>query len=389
MITYLIFMQSYIIQQGEINMKKILFSFILLLCACLLTFTACDSGSTDAETTPETQTVEPIVFQFESNGDGTCKVKGCEINQALPDNTVTIPNKSPAGDTVVAIRYAAFDERYTAFAENGITKVVIPDSVKTIEKEAFLDCTSLTTVIFGKSVETIGEKAFKGCTGLTSVSLTDSLTTLEVGAFKDCSSLATVTLPEKQLTIFEECFDGTAIYRNPQAWNEGMFFIGRHLIKGGEDIAANVVIPSNTISMAQRAFENNHVIKTVTITGVKEVAPCAFLSCPNLTTVTIKDGVEVIGGAAFQGCVALTAINMGEGVTTIESFAFYGTTALKEGILPLSLTKLGTKAFYCEKQRATSAKIQYPGSYEDWDKIEMGEKAKDGLFIEYGKTNLP
>ena len=45
-------------------------------------------------------------------------------------------------------------------------QVVIPNSVTTIENEAFTDCISLTSINIPNSVKNIGENIFKGCTSL-------------------------------------------------------------------------------------------------------------------------------------------------------------------------------------------------------------------------------
>ena len=47
--------------------------------------------------------------------------------------------------------------------------VVIPDSVSTIENDAFCNCGSLTSIVIGDSTTTIGKEAFINCSGLTSV----------------------------------------------------------------------------------------------------------------------------------------------------------------------------------------------------------------------------
>ena len=45
-----------------------------------------------------------------------------------------------------------------------LTSVTIPDSVTSIEEDAFSGCTRLTSVTIPDSVTSIGEDAFYGCT---------------------------------------------------------------------------------------------------------------------------------------------------------------------------------------------------------------------------------
>lgn len=90
-----------------------------------------------------------------------------------------------------------------AFANTGLTSIVIPSTVTEIGASAFAGLTGLTTVVFpsGTSPEfldglkIIGELAFEGCTGLTSVILPYGLTTVGASAFAGCTALDNVVLP--------------------------------------------------------------------------------------------------------------------------------------------------------------------------------------------------
>ena len=64
-----------------------------------------------------------------------------------------------------------------------VTNVIIPDSVTTIKRFAFDDCTSLTTVSIPDSVTSIGYHAFEDCTSLTSVTIPNSITFIDNAAF--------------------------------------------------------------------------------------------------------------------------------------------------------------------------------------------------------------
>lgn len=50
-----------------------------------------------------------------------------------------------------------------ALADCGLTSIKIPNSVKTLEKEAFRNCSALTTVTLSKNVDSISSEAFKRC----------------------------------------------------------------------------------------------------------------------------------------------------------------------------------------------------------------------------------
>jgi uncharacterized repeat protein (TIGR02543 family) len=85
----------------------------------------------------------------------------------------------------------------------------IPDSVTSIERTAFIGCTSLTSVTIPNSVTSIGGAAFAYCTSLTSITIPDSVTSIGAGAFSECTSLTSVTF---QGTISSSGLNNDAFY---------------------------------------------------------------------------------------------------------------------------------------------------------------------------------
>lgn len=65
----------------------------------------------------------------------------------------------------------------------------IPNSVITIGRFAFDDCTNLTSVVIPDSVTSIGDGAFYNCTNLTSIVISDSVTSIGYQAFCNCPRL--------------------------------------------------------------------------------------------------------------------------------------------------------------------------------------------------------
>ena len=74
----------------------------------------------------------------------------------------------------------------------GATEYTIPDSVTSIEYNAFFGCSSLTSVTIPDSVTSIWDRAFSDCTSLTSVTIPDSVTSIGKEAFYNCYSLTSV-----------------------------------------------------------------------------------------------------------------------------------------------------------------------------------------------------
>jgi len=110
--------------------------------------------------------------------------------------------------------------------KNGVGKhtletVMLPQSLISIGKYAFLDCSSMIKVIVPETVKKIGTGAFQNCISLTTTNLPKSLQTndedyyLSEGVFSSCVKLNTITIPDSITVIpqkyFERCVSLTSI----------------------------------------------------------------------------------------------------------------------------------------------------------------------------------
>ena len=104
-------------------MQKIFFSLVLMLITAINTFAYCDF------------TVDGIRYRILSKKEGTCAVCG---HEELTNSPLIIPTSVTNGN----------DTKY---------------AVKSIDYEAFADCSGLTSITIPESVTYIGKKAFYGC----------------------------------------------------------------------------------------------------------------------------------------------------------------------------------------------------------------------------------
>ena len=96
----------------------------------------------------------------------------------IPNSVTSIGNAFACCTSLKAFygKFASSDNRclivdgvLNSFAPAGLTEYTIPDSVTSIGKYAFSNCTSLTSVTIGDSVTSIGYDAFYRCTSLKEV----------------------------------------------------------------------------------------------------------------------------------------------------------------------------------------------------------------------------
>lgn len=135
------------------------------------------------------------------------KIIGCEaFLNCIGITSVVLP------DSVREIRDGSYERG--AFAGcTTLISIVIPNSVQKIGSLAFKDCKSLTSVTIPDSVQTIGVRSFDGCGSLTSVNIPDSVQTIGWGAFSGCSSLTSVSIPSSVKRIDESAFEGCTALR--------------------------------------------------------------------------------------------------------------------------------------------------------------------------------
>ncbi len=250
-------------------MKKLrLFLSLLAITASAAAWAA--EGDTFTAQTTEGVT---LTFKVTSESPKTCQVGNGidQVNQVYGEtlDKVTIP-ATANGYSVTAIGRYAF--RYWSKT----TQFVIPNTVKTLDLGAFMECTGISSIDLNQ-VETIGDYAFGKCTGITLMILPASVKSIGKAAFQDCYSLKQVTTdgssPSLQ-SIGQEAFVGCRQL-------EGVWFNGSPLAKIG-----------------QQAFYNCQALTVA-----------SFENCP----------LVYIMSQAFSGCTALKTTNIFNNIFTIQS----------------------------------------------------------------------
>ena len=88
-----------------------------------------------------------------------------------------------------------------------LEKVVLPSTLKIIGECAFWNCTNLTDINFLTSITNIGSYAFHGCHSLSSkINISDEITKIEDGTFEGCSNLTSINIPDSVTSIGESAF---------------------------------------------------------------------------------------------------------------------------------------------------------------------------------------
>ena len=245
--------------------------------------------------------------------------------------SVTIP------ESVTSIGRAAFMNC------TGLTSLTIKGVATSIGPGAFSTCTSLTSLSLVGSFQTIGEHAFASCNSLTSLSLTGDIQKIGDYAFYFCPSLKTVTLPKSLTSIgllaFGSCTSLDSIEIPGTVTEIGGFAFSNSGL-------TSVKIDEGVQSTGAHMFNSCAKLTTVTFPeSLTTIADGSFAYCSNLNHVKIPASVTSIGYAAFSNCTSLSKITLQDGVKTIGADAFYSCKELTSITLPDSVTDIGKEAF--------------------------------------------
>ena len=348
------------------------------------------------EHTEETSRSEP--HSFNGNECSICKFltvsKGLSY-KLLDNGTYAVTGKGSCINTKIVIPATYEDKPVTTISEGAFSgtesliKIIIPESVTSIEKNAFINCINLNEVVWkdGKSqLNSIGKYAFQADTALKSFTIPASVTHIGDGAFNDNCCLEEIVLEEGN-TSYK--MDNGALYtadgktliqytlNNPATsftipntvttLSPGAFAYSANLteiiFEEGSAITKipnnaflfiatleNVNIPSTVTYIGSNAFDRCGKLKELVIpSNVTYIGNYAFHRCLNVAPFEIPATVTTIGVYAFAECDQFVSVTIPDKVTEIGDYAFTGCSKLETVSIPASVSSFGTRVFYgCE-----------------------------------------
>lgn len=197
-----------------------------------------------------------------------------------PGDTLVIPDKDNEGNPVIEIK-----ELDPNTMSRGFKAVVIPYTVKKIEKGAFNCCENLAEIHIPASVESIAEDFASSCPSLKKITVDPA------NKYYDSRNNCNAIICKKNNTLILGC--------------------------------CNTIIPESVEVVGKKAFYGQWNLKFIAIpNSVKKISDCAFYDCKNLTNILIPEGVVEIGENAFNFCTSLVSIYLPDSVKTVATHAF-------------------------------------------------------------------
>ena len=255
------------------------------------------SGGRYSERTRTKQVADKVAEQLQSLLDAKKAAKKKplelthgEIKQAIADGAevlLSLHNDLLKSDTstgyVITKVTTAPKKAETILLEKEYT---IPTKERVIQDFAFRRNTEVETIFIHSKIEKIG-----------------------IGAFLDCKNLSTIVVDEE----------------NP-------YFCSEDGILYNKDKTCLIQFPAN-----------KPCTEFQVPLSVKEIAPYAFTSCHNLTSLSLHDDIQKIGAYAFGGC-GFSSIHIPAGMTTIEPHTF-SCSKLTSVVIPSNIKTIRESAF--------------------------------------------
>ena len=311
-----------------------------------------------------TTTIAPKVHQ--TNADGLCQICGKSIflYHTSDGNIVDIKGKDFGANVVshnvvdgeCVIEFDAPITRIPAQAfKNSKIKgnLTIPNSVTTIEREAFSNCTELKgSLTLSNSLKTIGDKAFYNCNSLNgSLTIPNTVTTIGISAFEKCTGFnGSLTIPHSVTTIGESAFCNCQGFKGDLTIPSSITTIEAYTFSYCSGFNGKLTIPNSVTTIGISAFYQCYGFKgDLTIpNSVTTIGEGAFMECTGFKgNLKLSNSVKTIGNNAFRICSGFTGeLILPNSITTIGAYAFKSCTGFTGNLtIPNSITTIGFLAF--------------------------------------------
>lgn len=344
---------------------------------------------------------ESAGIYYNITGNNTVEVTYSDRDNNTYSGSISVPETVTNNGT----EYSVTTIGESAFKGSAVTSVSMPESITSIDYDAFYECKNLESVTLPESLTTLDYDAFNSCQSLKTIKIPSGVTAIPGSCFYCCSSLESVTIPEGVMTIGEYAFCGCnlnaltlpstitsigneaflynnnlksiicnaatpptlgynafsiniypvikvpissiAAYRKASGWKVFTNYYGGEMIADGityriDENGAEVVAADSSLTEA-------NIPSVVEFEGnqypVIMIVTNVFFGNANLIVVTLPESLTTLGYGAFYKCKSLRAVKIPSGVTAIPDQCFYGCSSLESVIIPEGVTTIGICAF--------------------------------------------
>ena len=229
------------------------------------------------------------------NTDGTATLTKFTGKHANVPEKVTKGDDTYTVTTIGKYAFATLNDRYQNPVYNtDLESVILPGSIQTIERYAFIDCTKLSSLTtwnqdtsIPNGITTIAEQTFDSCTSLGNFTFPNTITSIESGAFSLCTSLSNVTLPKDLVQVQDGAFHGANL--ETIDWPVSLTIVGDSAFQNEIDYTSNppsikVSIKTITYHGTQAQWDEMKNDRNFATTNFQLVAKDVDLRCAHTVT---------------------------------------------------------------------------------------------------------
>lgn len=213
---------------------------------------------------------------------------------------------------------------------SNLANVVMPDTMAADDwgSMVFQGCKALKNIRLPEGITQLGAQTFYNCTSLDSVMIPASVTSFGNMAFRNCTSLKRITLPPAlyslKLGVFQGCTALEEIYM-PTCPNSE---IGNQTFYGCTNLH-KAVLPRTLLTLGNFTFLNcTNLAEVVLGDSLRQINYNAFQNCQSLTNFDAPDSLRTIGKLAFDGCSNLKSVRFKKVVESMDDNVFTNCPAL-------------------------------------------------------------
>lgn len=146
---------------------------------------------------------ESAGIYYNITGNNTVEVTYSDRDYNTYSGSISVPETVTNNGT----EYSVTTIGVSAFKGSAVTSVSMPESITSIDYDAFYECENLESVTLPESLTTLGSDAFYKCRNLESIIIPSSVNSIGISAFSGCKALKdiycqAVNVPETHSSAF-------------------------------------------------------------------------------------------------------------------------------------------------------------------------------------------
>ena len=278
--------------------------------------------------------VDPANEYYDSRDNCNAIVRTYSNKLEIGCKNSTIPN------TIVSIEEDAFNH------VRGLTSITIPSSVTSIGGWSFW-FTGLTSINIPSTVTSIGTNPFAGCADLTSITVESGNTNYD--SRNDCNAIVrtnadelisgcqNTVIPNDVTRIGDNAFYFISTLAGELVIPEQITSIGGYAYEGCSGLTGSLVIPNTVLEVGESAFAycTGFDGKLVLSESLTTIPDWAFEECDGFTgSLEIPNTVASIGSSAFEGCSGFNgSLVLSKSLTFVGNFAFASCSGFADAVI--------------------------------------------------------